>query len=1275
MPAEIEYKQQIDNAIRGFANKSLSESAFNLFETLGYRSEKRLSLQPNTPEQFCIEFDAEKELKEKALLSEWKQVEFLFQLTDDEINASLGQISLFSSKKVDNTIINSYLFFAIQLKNQQYTRTQLADITREVNKLFSMPVMILFQHGQSLTLSIVARRLNKRDASRKDVLEKVTLIKDISISSPHRAHIEILFDISIGQLNAAYSFTNFVELQKAWEKTLDTSELNKKFFKEIANWYFWAVQNVKFPVGENNDTEENRNAINVIRLITRLIFVWFLKEKSLIPEDLFNESKIRQMLKFEDAHDSTYYKAIFQNLFFATLNQEMNTPQKPDSRKFRVQSKQPGGRDGNRLVTNLYRYESYFKNPQDALALFSTIPFLNGGLFECLDKEIEKDGQNVVIRIDGFSDEEKNPLSVPDSLFFSPETNIDLNNVYDTRNKRYQVSGLIHILSRYKFTIEENTPITEEIALDPELLGKVFENLLASFNPETRTTARKQTGSYYTPREIVNYMVDESLIAYFENYLTERIDQQQLQAKALFATQPTLTGENQPALEIQQDIHTRLRHLLAYNEQPPLFSETETVHLIEAIDSINVLDPACGSGAFPMGILHKLVFVLSRLDPGNLRWKQKQIDKANEILDTTVRERVIEDIEQTFSANELDYGRKLYLIENCIFGVDIQPIAVQISKLRFFISLIVDQKIDNHQDNRGIRPLPNLETKFVAANTLISIDKPQQLTLPNPEIARLEKKLTEIRQKHFTARTPQTKRKFREEDALIRKELGKLLQKDGYQRGETEKLADWNPYEQNQPANFFDAEWMFGISEGFNIVIGNPPYISIEKFARTQLQSSWRKKYSTFASRGDIYCLFYEQGINLLTQHGILAFITSNKFMRAGYGKGLRQLLTSHQLLSLIDFCELPVFEASTDPMIIVLSKTATTPSLEFPILVVKNEFEIYSLTETVNTRSKKISSHHLKIDGWSLDGIDNIELVRKIHSAGKPLVEYVYGQIYYGVKTGLNEAFVINRETRDRLIFEDSKSKELIRPWIRGKDIKRWTYEFHDFYVLIIPFGFHKELNKYPAVLKHLSQFEGKLKMRGQCLTSRDGSNTGQHHWLELDNNPSESYIASFNKPKIVFNETSKRLHAYIDNAGNIINKTGFFIISPEAPFILAIMNSSLMDWFYRSTFPSWGDPWTNGRVQFRGNLMGKIPIPHAETIDKQNLTNMVDDASKFASQGDLNSVNIIEKKIDEIVYRLYNISANDIERIETSLENTRNTNESDKDNEDENFAEEKIW
>ena len=200
----------------------------------------------------------------------------------------------------------------------------------------------------------------------------------------------------------------------------------------------------------------------------------------------------------------------------------MNTPEKPNNRQFRCKSKQLNGRDQHFGITNLYRYEDYFQKPSEALKLFSSIPFLNGGLFECLDKA-DKADPTKMLRIDGFSDHQDNEIRVPDFLFFSDERYVDLSEAYGVTNKMEKVRGLIDILERYKFTINENTPVEEEVALDPELLGRVFENLLASYNPETQTSARKGTGSYYTPREIVNYMVDESLIAYLTTSLKEKL--------------------------------------------------------------------------------------------------------------------------------------------------------------------------------------------------------------------------------------------------------------------------------------------------------------------------------------------------------------------------------------------------------------------------------------------------------------------------------------------------------------------------------------------------------------------------------------------------------------------------------------------------------------------------------------------------------------------------------------------------------------------------------
>jgi hypothetical protein len=531
---------------------------------------------------------------------------------------------------------------------------------------------------------------------------------------------------------------------------------------------------------------------------------------------------------------------------------------------------------------------------------------MNGGLFECLDKTLGTKEKPNYVRIDGFSDRNDNPLKIPNDLFFGPEREVDLSEAYGAaRYRGAKVCGLIHILNRYKFTVAENTPIEEEIALDPELLGKVFENLLAAYNPETGATARKQTGSFYTPREIVNYMVDESLLA-------------------------SLKTKLEVACPSAENNEERLRHLFAYNDQPHQFTTTEVDALIEAIDHLKILDPACGSGAFPMGILHKLVFVLGKLDPGNLRWKARQLAKATEIPDPTVRDRVLADIEQTFGANELDYGRKLYLIENCIYGVDIQPIAVQIAKLRFFISLVVDQKMNSQADNLGIRPLPNLETKFVAANTLIGIERPGQQHLRNLDIDAKEKELRRVRERHFLARTPATKARCREQDAKLRAEIAELLKHDGWDTATACTLALWDPYDQNASAEFLDAEWMFGEAEGFDIVIGNPPYV------RADEQSEWNQRqrqaivasgqYETLWEKWDLYVPFIERGYRLLRSGGITTLIVSDAFCHSKYAQKSQNWFLRHARILRLDFCtNLQIFDAAVHNLIYFFQKADGT--------------------------------------------------------------------------------------------------------------------------------------------------------------------------------------------------------------------------------------------------------------------------------------------------------------------------------------------------------------
>jgi adenine-specific DNA-methyltransferase len=993
-------------------------------------------------------------------------------------------------------------------------------------------------------------------------------------------------------------------------RAFDVEAVTKQFYQELANWFFWASDHVIFPMPKDTPNPDAYKAQSLIRLITRLIFCWFVKQKGLIPADLFDPHRLATLLKnaahLATSNQSIYYKAILQNLFFATLNQEM------DKRAFRKRNKHPGGRDPHHGITNLYRYEDYFTDPRAFLELMRTIPFLNGGLFECLDKVYRTEENRPNERIDGFSDHPKNPLQVPDFLFFGEERVVDLSAAYgEARYRRAKVRGLIHIFNRYNFTVTENTPLDQEVALDPELAGKVFENLLAAYNPETATTARKATGSYYTPRPIVDYMVDEALIAYLKTRL--------------------------PNPSAQPDLHEqRLRHLLAYNDEPHQFSPEEVEGLIVAIDNLKALDPACGSGAFLMGLLHKLVHILSKLDPHNERWKQQQIAKASEIPDATVREKVIEDIEKAFASGELDYGRKLYLIENCIYGVDIQPIAVQIAKMRFFISLIVDQRVDDAKPNRGILSLPNLETKFVAANTLIGIEKPKQMVLHNPQIDAKEAELRRVRERHFAARTPATKAKCREQDAKLRAEISALLQADGFPRETTEKLARWDPYDQNSSADFFDPEWMFGLRDGFDIVIGNPPYIRQEEIKELKplLQA---QGYTCYTGTADLYVYFYERALQILHDGGVLAFISSNKFFRSDYGQKLRGLLARQTLHRIIDFGDAPVFTAIAYPTIVILSKTPPADP-QIRVLNWRPGPPVEQFPEVFRTQSFQLPQHELRPDGWRLESPAVLRLLDKLRAAGKPLGKYVNGRLYYGIKTGLNEAFVVDRATRDRLIAEHKSSAEVLKPFLRGRDIKRWRVEPQDLWLIFTRRGI--DIKKYPAIYEHLLPFKKRL-MPG----APGGRKPGSYEWYEIQD--SIAYWQEFEQPKIVIPAIERTVSYAPDLQGHYSNDKTTICVSDQINYLLALLNSSALWWFIRATAATK----QGGFYEFKPMYVGQLPIPSASRADQAALEALVDRILAAKRANPLADVSAWEREIDERVYRLYGLTPEEIKIVEESV------------------------
>jgi adenine-specific DNA-methyltransferase len=1039
------------------------------------------------------------------------------------------------------------------------------------------------------------------------------------------------FFVSPGRPNKTFinqlkdcDFSNFGSIKEAFS----VEPVTKEFYKKLQNWYYWAMDRVKFPEDyrysqDPEKDKEIRNAQNLIRLLTRLIFIWFLKEKGLIPDVLFDENKLKNIVK-DFGKGNNYYNAILQNLFFATLNRPIEERGWAKNEGFPENRKNFG-------IKSLYRYEDKFLiPPEKVLELFKDIPFINGGLFDCLDRD------NVYI--DGFSRREEKQAKISDELFFSEEKTVDLSK-YGLSDKA-EVSGLINILKSYNFTTDEATPIDQEIALDPELLGKVFENLLASYDEETATTARKATGSYYTPREIVDYMVEESLREYLKTKVPE--------------------AENE------------LDDLFSYSDEEPKISDDLRKKLIYAIDQVKIIDPACGSGAFPMGILHKLVFLLQKLDPKNEIWKEIQLERASKEADTVFRaekdkqerEKLLEEINENFdeSINYPDYARKLYLIENCIYGVDIQPIAIQISKLRFFISLILDQKVDKDKPNFGILTLPNLETKFVAANTLIGLDKPIQKSLRNPDIERLEQELKFLRHRYFRIKSRAEKIQLQNKDRELREKLKNALIGDGWNNEVAEKIVKFDIFDQNASADWFDPEWMFGISDGFDIVIGNPPYVRQEKIKAIKpiLQ---KQNYEVFTSTADLYVYFYEKGYQVLREEGILAYITSNKWMRAKYGEKLRKFLKEKTaILKIVDFSGYRVFEQTVDTNILIFRKQKPFNEYVFEFLEVKSNVEDI---EKYLTGGDWQTMYQIKLsdNAWTLGDENVLSLKDKIEKVGKPLKDWDV-KIYRGVLTGYNDAFIIDTETKNSILAnckteeERKRTEDIVKPVLRGKDIDKYRYKWAWLWIIVIPAGwtnkhrgrknpeeFFKE--SFSSLYNHFMSFSN-IRSKGKGLFDRDDQGD---YWWELRHC---DYYSEFEKEKIVWQRVTKQFSFCLVPAGLYILDSMAFLVGENLKYVLGVLNSRLIDFYVKTYVHLYGDT----GFLLSNQYVERIPIP---PITKENqsiadqIIQKVEEILALTQSPDYDTntekqkkVNQIQKEIDQLVYQLYNLTEEEIKIIE---------------------------
>lgn len=1180
-------KTAIQNALQAFQKGSLRGNALALLNTLGYRSEKTMDLG-GAPDAFLEQFDKNpnRPLREdKALSKHWKTIDFLFQLTDEEIKGTGAQAELAfdSSSEFNGKNYKSCLFFALELKKGHYTRTQLSYITREINRLFTMPVLILFKQDGYLTLAVIDRRMNKKDSG-KDVLQKVTLIKDIRIENPHRAHIEILHDLSLGQLTGKDKVPprNFVELHDAWQKTLDIQTLNRRFFIEIRNWFYWARLNARFPEGAVKDAD-GRDSEALIRLLTRMIFCWFLREKGLLPDSLFSLSNIESLLHDWNGKDcdkdkaGRYYKAILQNLFFATLS----TP--VEERKFRT-ARSYKGVNKHYGEQQFFRHVSLFVEKAPIEDLYKTIPFLNGGLFENLDEipgrdpDVEKE-----LRIDGFSDVASKQPAIPDFLFFGAERPVPELATVLSETATPKARGLLNIFRDYKFTIEENTPLEEDIALDPELLGRAFENLLAAVNPETGTVARKSTGSFYTPREIVHYMAEESLVRFL------------------------ITALEQDGFS-KAGLADRIRELVSEFLPEHHLSDAEADRTVQLLGSLKILDPACGSGAFPMGVLHLLVHVLRKLDPHNERWKAAKLAA----LPPEMREKT----EQVFKKESFDYTRKLELIKDCIHGVDIQPSAIQISKLRFFLSLVIEQT-----DPKHIRPLPNLETKFICANALLGMPKLENWELARHLIEPKERALLETRSRYFFAQTKAEKDECKASDRKLRRELSDFIKGVGGSAANqlASSVAGWDPYKIDRRAGYFDPESMFGIRDGFDITIGNPPYV------RADEQSDWNqsqrkaildsKQYDTLWEKWDLYVPFIERGYKLLRPGGVSTMIVSDAFCHSKYAQKPQNWLLQNARILRLDFCaELKIFDAAVHNVITFLQNAAGA-SWKPDRRVHKETFGNVTL---LPSDKQEILTYRTFFP----------EERQHVGFISKTIQINSICYLSFGCRPCNTSAAPLGKFIKDDLL-SDHQTKNHSKAYIEAKDMSRWSYDQKNW----LEWGTKRSpANLYTPTFEQLYEAPEKIMAADVSGAVNRVAYDDQHVY----HNHSLIAVVPWHYLAGVRNNSLKKAARYIGERPprpdlprrEELEKTSRRF---SVKYLLGVMNSSTARDFLRANRRS--------NIHLYPDDWKKLPIPDVSAAQQKPVIDLVDQILAAKRTHPSADISDLERRVDSLIAGLYGV------------------------------------
>lgn len=794
---------------------------------------------------------------------------------------------------------------------------------------------------------------------------------------------------------------------------------------------------------------------------------------------------------------------------------------------------------------------------------------------------------------------------------------------------------LLDFFEQYNFTIDENDPYDSEVGIDPEMLGHIFENLLEE---------NREKGAFYTPKEIVHYMCQESLIEYLHTQLP---------------------NYNKADFEL----------LVRNNQVSSTFAEYKTANEINnKLKAVKICDPAIGSGAFPMGLL-KEIFECRRLLYGYLKTNDK------------------------FDPAEV----KKYIIQQNIYGVDIENGAVEIARLRFWLALVVDETEP--------QPLPNLDYKIMQGNSLLerfegvdlshvannnlkiiepakdlfgNITESQlKITYTKTEIvAEIQKRMN----KFFNLEDAELKEKYRKEinelvhqhiefnfdlrkNQIVRfiEDLGKnLTDKQKRKLNDYEKQLDaletsYDKLKELETRNdkpFFLWKLFFAdVFEdyGFDILIGNPPYIQLQKMTveATLLQEA---HYETFLRTGDIYCLFYEQGNKLLKPKGNLCFITSNTWMRTKFGELLRKYFrTQTNPIKLLNFEDTKIFQTATVETNIILFKKEPFEG-KLQSVAVKTDYSIgTSINDYLNKNAILLSE--LSEDGWIILPKLDYEIKRKIASKGKLLKDWKI-EINYGFKTGYNDPFFISADTRNELIQKDPKSDFIIKRLIRGREVRKYSYSFNNNYVIFTHNGLKENKSKgvkvipridvernYPAIFEHLLQYKdknsplAKRNLDGTIQTLIDRNDQGEH-WTNLRDC---AYLLSFEKEKIVWLAITDKPAFAFDNSNTYISNPSYFMIGKDLKYLLTFLNSKIIEWYLDKVTSSTGQ----GTNQWSKMYVEQLPIPEPPNRNIQIKFETLADYLIFLYDESMPPVNpytanssiasVFEDVVNMMVYELY--------------------------------------